>query len=47
MEVLLVYFVLKNDEVMVMFEFHGQCDWIIYDTGDSGFLIIIYLFIIY
>lgn len=37
MEFFMVYYVLKNKEVEVVFEFNGLGDWVIYDTGDSGF----------
>nr|ANN03083.1 NADH dehydrogenase subunit 6 [Bison priscus] len=37
MEFSMVYYVLKNKEVEIVFEFNGLGDWVIYDTGDSGF----------
>lgn len=37
MEFFMVYYVLKDKEVEVVFEFYGLGDWVIYDTGDSGF----------
>ena len=37
MEFFMVYYVLKDKEVEVVFEFNGLGDWVIYDTGDSGF----------
>ena len=37
MEFLMVYYVLKDKEVEIVFEFNGMGDWVIYDTGDSGF----------
>lgn len=37
MEFLIVYYVLKDKEVEVVFKFNGLGDWVIYDTGDSGF----------
>nr|QVM19573.1 NADH dehydrogenase subunit 6 [Bos taurus] len=37
MEFFMVYYVLKGKEVEVVFEFNGLGDWVIYDTGDSGF----------
>lgn len=37
MEFFIVYYVLKDKEVEVVFEFNGLGDWVIYDTGDSGF----------
>ena len=37
MEFFMVYYVLKDIEVEVVFEFNGLGDWVIYDTGDSGF----------
>nr|ACV40203.1 NADH dehydrogenase subunit 6 [Equus caballus]ADQ55128.1 NADH dehydrogenase subunit 6 [Equus caballus]AEO87461.1 NADH dehydrogenase subunit 6 [Equus caballus]AEO87474.1 NADH dehydrogenase subunit 6 [Equus caballus]AEO87487.1 NADH dehydrogenase subunit 6 [Equus caballus] len=36
MEVMLVLYVLKGEEVGVVFKFSGVGDWAIYDTGDSG-----------
>nr|QOU11134.1 NADH dehydrogenase subunit 6 [Equus caballus]QWS06063.1 NADH dehydrogenase subunit 6 [Equus dalianensis]QWY23883.1 NADH dehydrogenase subunit 6 [Equus sp.]QWS06076.1 NADH dehydrogenase subunit 6 [Equus dalianensis]QWS06089.1 NADH dehydrogenase subunit 6 [Equus dalianensis] len=36
MEVMLVLYVLKSEEVGVVFKFSGVGDWAIYDTGDSG-----------
>lgn len=37
MEFFMVYYVLKDKEVEVVFEFNGLGDWVIYVTGDSGF----------
>nr|Q5ULB0.1 RecName: Full=NADH-ubiquinone oxidoreductase chain 6; AltName: Full=NADH dehydrogenase subunit 6 [Bos grunniens]AAV37053.1 NADH dehydrogenase subunit 6 [Bos grunniens] len=37
MEFFMVYYVLKDKEVEIVFEFNGLGDWVIYDTGDSGF----------
>nr|YP_002601096.1 NADH dehydrogenase subunit 6 [Pecari tajacu]BAH23391.1 NADH dehydrogenase subunit 6 [Pecari tajacu] len=37
MEFFMVYYVLKEEEVEIVFEFNGLGDWVIYDTGDSGF----------
>nr|AIT59323.1 NADH dehydrogenase subunit 6 [Capra hircus]AIX88137.1 NADH dehydrogenase subunit 6 [Capra hircus]AJL34510.1 NADH dehydrogenase subunit 6 [Capra hircus]AJP09252.1 NADH dehydrogenase subunit 6 [Capra hircus]UEV86832.1 NADH dehydrogenase subunit 6 [Capra hircus] len=37
MEFLMVYYVLKDKEVEIVFEFNGMGDWVIYDTGDFGF----------
>nr|AOR40060.1 NADH dehydrogenase subunit 6 [Ovis aries] len=37
MEFLMVYYVLKDKEVEIVFKFNGMGDWVIYDTGDSGF----------
>lgn len=37
MEFFMVYYVLKDKEVEVVFEFNGLGDWVIYDTGDFGF----------
>lgn len=37
MEFFMVYYILKDKEVEVVFEFNGLGDWVIYDTGDSGF----------
>ncbi|YP_778784.1 NADH dehydrogenase subunit 6 (mitochondrion) [Mirounga leonina] len=36
-ELLLACYILKDDEVDVVFEFNGMGDWVVYDTGDSGF----------
>nr|AFQ41504.1 NADH dehydrogenase subunit 6 [Equus zebra] len=36
MEVMLVLYVLKSEEVGVAFKLSGVGDWAIYDTGDSG-----------
>ena len=37
MEDMMVYYVLKDEEVEIVFQFNGLGDWVIYDTGDSGF----------
>nr|AOT99166.1 NADH dehydrogenase subunit 6 [Bison bison bison] len=37
MEFSMVYYVLKDKEVEIVFEFNGLGDWVIYDTGDFGF----------
>nr|YP_001874838.1 NADH dehydrogenase subunit 6 [Capricornis swinhoei]YP_009710860.1 NADH dehydrogenase subunit 6 [Capricornis rubidus]ABP99016.1 NADH dehydrogenase subunit 6 [Capricornis swinhoei]QFZ98809.1 NADH dehydrogenase subunit 6 [Capricornis rubidus] len=37
MEFFMVYYVLKDKEVEIVFKFNGMGDWVIYDTGDSGF----------
>nr|ACZ61154.1 NADH dehydrogenase subunit 6 [Capra hircus]ACZ61167.1 NADH dehydrogenase subunit 6 [Capra hircus] len=37
MEFLMVYYVLKDKEVEIVFKFNGMGDWVIYDTGDSWF----------
>nr|YP_007626756.1 NADH dehydrogenase subunit 6 [Tragulus kanchil]AEP22298.1 NADH dehydrogenase subunit 6 [Tragulus kanchil] len=37
MELLMVFYVLKEKELKIVFEFNGLGDWVIYDTGDSGF----------
>ena len=37
MEFLIVYYVLKDEEVEIVFKFNGLGDWVIYDTWDSGF----------
>ena len=37
MEVVIVYYVMKDEEVEIVFQFNGVGDWVIYDTGDSGF----------
>nr|YP_007626691.1 NADH dehydrogenase subunit 6 [Tragelaphus angasii]AEP22207.1 NADH dehydrogenase subunit 6 [Tragelaphus angasii] len=37
MELFMVCYVLKDKEVEIVFEFNGLGDWVIYDTGDSGF----------
>lgn len=36
-EFLMIYYVLKDKEVEIVFKFNGMGDWVIYDTGDSGF----------
>jgi len=36
-EFLIVCYVLKDKEVEIVFEFNGLGDWVVYDTGDSGF----------
>nr|AUT81017.1 NADH dehydrogenase subunit 6 [Prionailurus planiceps] len=36
-ELLIACYILKEDEVEVVFKFNGAGDWVIYDTGDSGF----------
>nr|QOQ85244.1 NADH dehydrogenase subunit 6 [Phocoena dioptrica]QOQ85257.1 NADH dehydrogenase subunit 6 [Phocoena dioptrica] len=36
-EFLVVFCVLGEEEVSFVFEFNGLGDWVIYDTGDSGF----------
>ena len=35
----MVYYVLKDKEVEIVFKFSGMGDWVIYDTGYSGFLV--------
>lgn len=37
MEIMMVCYVLKDEEVEIVFQFNGLGDWVIYDTGDSGF----------
>ena len=37
-EFLMVFYILKDEEVEIVFKFNGLGDWVIYDTGDSGFL---------
>nr|QSH90692.1 NADH dehydrogenase subunit 6 [Platanista gangetica] len=37
MEFLVVLYVLGSEEMEFVFEFNGLGDWVIYDTGDSGF----------
>lgn len=37
MEILLVISLLKDEKLEIIFEFNGIGDWVIYDTGDSGF----------
>nr|YP_007625157.1 NADH dehydrogenase subunit 6 [Oreamnos americanus]ACI24573.1 NADH dehydrogenase subunit 6 [Oreamnos americanus] len=37
MEFLMVWYVLGDKEVEIVFKFNGMGDWVIYDTGDSGF----------
>nr|QXL60333.1 NADH dehydrogenase subunit 6 [Canis latrans]QXL60346.1 NADH dehydrogenase subunit 6 [Canis latrans] len=36
-ELLIACYILKDDEVEVVLKFNGMGDWVIYDTGDSGF----------
>nr|AML79754.1 NADH dehydrogenase subunit 6 [Vicugna pacos huacaya]QZR92127.1 NADH dehydrogenase subunit 6 [Vicugna pacos]UAV88299.1 NADH dehydrogenase subunit 6 [Camelidae sp. PDM-2021]UAV88403.1 NADH dehydrogenase subunit 6 [Camelidae sp. PDM-2021]UAV88468.1 NADH dehydrogenase subunit 6 [Camelidae sp. PDM-2021] len=36
-EMLMVVYVLKGEEVNFIFKFNGVGDWVVYDTGDSGF----------
>nr|YP_009630829.1 NADH dehydrogenase subunit 6 [Mesoplodon mirus]QBS32916.1 NADH dehydrogenase subunit 6 [Mesoplodon mirus] len=36
-EFLVVLYVLENEKMEFVFEFNGLGDWVIYDTGDSGF----------
>nr|UEK25004.1 NADH dehydrogenase subunit 6 [Conepatus semistriatus] len=36
-EVLVSCYILKEDEIEIVFKFNGAGDWVIYDTGDSGF----------
>nr|UEK24991.1 NADH dehydrogenase subunit 6 [Conepatus leuconotus] len=36
-EFLVSCYILKEDEIEVVFKFNGVGDWVIYDTGDSGF----------
>lgn len=36
-ELLLACYILKDDEADVVFGFNGMGDWVVYDTGDSGF----------
>ena len=33
----MVSYVLKDEEVEIVFKFNGLGDWVIYDTGDFGF----------
>ena len=37
MEIMIVYYVMKDEEVEIVFQFNGVGDWVIYDTGDSWF----------
>ena len=37
MEAIMVYYVLKDEQLEIVFQFNGLGDWVIYDTGDSGF----------
>nr|YP_002587110.1 NADH dehydrogenase subunit 6 [Grampus griseus]ACB06060.1 NADH dehydrogenase subunit 6 [Grampus griseus]BCV23226.1 NADH Dehydrogenase subunit 6 [Grampus griseus] len=37
LELLVVLYVLEGGKVNIVFEFNGLGDWVIYDTGDSGF----------
>ena len=36
-EFLMVFYILKDEVVEIVFKFNGLGDWVIYDTGDSGF----------
>lgn len=36
-EILIAIYVLKGEEVDFIFKFNGVGDWVVYDTGDSGF----------
>lgn len=36
-EFCMVCYALKEEEVEIVFKFNGLGDWVIYDTGDSGF----------
>lgn len=36
-ELLTACYILEEEEVEVVFKFNGAGDWVIYDTGDSGF----------
>lgn len=36
-EIIIVICVLEGEEVDFIFKFNGLGDWVIYDTGDSGF----------
>nr|AGS18255.1 NADH dehydrogenase subunit 6 [Mesoplodon densirostris] len=36
-EFLVVLYILENEKMELVFEFNGLGDWVIYDTGDSGF----------
>nr|UQT68093.1 NADH dehydrogenase subunit 6 [Mesoplodon grayi]UQT68171.1 NADH dehydrogenase subunit 6 [Mesoplodon grayi] len=36
-ELLVVLCILESEKVEFVFEFNGMGDWVIYDTGDSGF----------
>nr|UEK24926.1 NADH dehydrogenase subunit 6 [Spilogale gracilis leucoparia]UXE34926.1 NADH dehydrogenase subunit 6 [Spilogale gracilis]UXE34939.1 NADH dehydrogenase subunit 6 [Spilogale gracilis] len=37
LESLAVCYILKDDDIEIVFKFNGMGDWVIYDTGDSGF----------
>nr|YP_007626587.1 NADH dehydrogenase subunit 6 [Pudu puda]AEP22077.1 NADH dehydrogenase subunit 6 [Pudu puda] len=37
MEAMMIFYVMKDEEIEVVFQFNGLGDWVIYDTGDSGF----------
>nr|YP_009674283.1 NADH dehydrogenase subunit 6 [Porcula salvania]QDK59282.1 NADH dehydrogenase subunit 6 [Porcula salvania]UAT98251.1 NADH dehydrogenase subunit 6 [Porcula salvania]UAT98264.1 NADH dehydrogenase subunit 6 [Porcula salvania]UAT98277.1 NADH dehydrogenase subunit 6 [Porcula salvania]UAT98290.1 NADH dehydrogenase subunit 6 [Porcula salvania] len=37
MEFIMIYYALEEEEVEIIFKFNGLGDWVIYDTGDSGF----------
>nr|YP_009048729.1 NADH dehydrogenase subunit 6 [Nandinia binotata]AIC36989.1 NADH dehydrogenase subunit 6 [Nandinia binotata] len=36
-ELLTACYILQEEEVEIVFQFNGAGDWVIYDTGDSGF----------
>ena len=36
-EFLMVFYILKDEDVEIVFKFNGLGDWITYNTGDSGF----------
>ncbi|TEA24471.1 hypothetical protein DBR06_SOUSAS19010009 [Sousa chinensis] len=36
-EFLMVFYILKDEVVEIMFKFNGLGHWVIYNTGDSGF----------
>lgn len=36
-EFFMIYYVLKDKEVEIVFKFNGMGDWVIYDMGDFGF----------
>lgn len=37
MELLFVVYCVVDEKLEIVLNFNGQGDWVIYDTGDSGF----------
>lgn len=44
MEIVVILYVLKYDEVEIVFKFNGWGIQVIYDTGDLGNFLFVYLF---